>query len=75
MRLPTRKVFVVFPTPPLGLITEIVLGRLTAGWVRMRPSMSASSVSPLETRNRAIRSRRRRHGVSLMPSPSTTGDG
>ena len=38
-------VLVVLPTPPFGLISAIVFGRVTAGCVRIRRSSSASSRS------------------------------
>ena len=45
-------VLVVFPTPPFGLISAMVFGRVTPGWVRIRRSSSASSRSPRDTSSR-----------------------
>ena len=58
-RLPTTNVLVVFPTPPFGLISAIVFGRVTPRYARIRRSRSASSRSAFETNSCCMRRRNR----------------
>ena len=74
-RLPTRKVLVVLPTPPFGLIIDTVFARVTPGCDRIRRSMSASSRSPLDTSSDSTLARTRAGRPIDSSRPSTTARG
>jgi hypothetical protein len=62
-----RKLVVVFPTPPFGDMTAMVLARLTPTRRRRRVSCSSSR------RSRADATRRRSEEISLCGDVSETG--
>ncbi len=70
-----RNAHVVFPTPPLGLISATTFARVTPGWVSRWRSSSASSCSARVTSSRCPRRRRRASVPRRAGRPSTSAAG